>query len=104
MQSGSRPDVVSGKPPTRKKVEVICAVFVRVNPNGLIYEQREYCDIATFLKQLQYPYFFCIMAFMLRLITSMVFCSLSLGLNSQTSDPTVAIPISPGGKILCFSC
>jgi hypothetical protein len=43
-------------------------------------------------------YFFCIKASMLRFITSMVFCSLSLGLNSQTSVPAVAMPVCPGGK------
>ena len=48
--------------------------------------------------------FFGIIASMWRLITSIVFCSLSLGLNSQTSVPASAMPVCSMWETVGVSC
>jgi len=53
VQSGPRLGKDLDKTPTNKKIEMVCAVFVNFNNEGLIQEQREYYDTAAFLKQLQ---------------------------------------------------
>ncbi len=54
MYAGTQTGPISGRetPPTNRCIEMICAIFVQVNSEGLIREWREYYDTGAFYKQL----------------------------------------------------